>query len=100
LSALKYYITDPIITESTVAWQAALFYRDLGYQRVELEGDALQVVHALRKECCNLSKYEHIIEETCGVLNSLFQWKVSRIWQMANEAGHTFAKETLILLYI
>jgi hypothetical protein len=30
---------------------------------MKLEGDALQVVQALQKECCNLSKYGHIIEE-------------------------------------
>jgi hypothetical protein len=36
---------------------------------VELEGDTLQMVHALRKEGCNLSKYGHIIEEARGVLN-------------------------------
>jgi hypothetical protein len=53
LLAPKDPITDPIIAEATTAWQTALFCSELEHQRVELEGDALQIVQALRKECCN-----------------------------------------------
>jgi hypothetical protein len=44
LSALKDFITDPVIAEVTATCCAALFCWELGYQRVELEVDALQVV--------------------------------------------------------
>jgi hypothetical protein len=37
------------------------------------------VVQALRKERCNLSKYDHIIEEARGVLKDLIYWKVYHI---------------------
>jgi hypothetical protein len=32
LLALKYYIIDPIIAETTATWRAVLFCKDLGYQ--------------------------------------------------------------------
>jgi hypothetical protein len=44
LSTPRDYITDPVTAEATTTWRAVFFFRDLGYQRVELEGDALQVV--------------------------------------------------------
>ncbi len=69
--APKDYITNPDIAKATAAWRAALFCKELGYQRVELEGDALQVVQALQKEGCNWSKYDYLIEEACMVLNGL-----------------------------
>jgi len=50
---------------------------------VELEGDTLQMVQALRKEGCNLSKYGHIIEEARGVLNGFCQLKVAHIRRIA-----------------
>jgi len=79
LSALKDFITDPVIVEATAACCAALFCWELGYQRVELKGEALQMVQALRKEGCNLSKYGHIIEKARGILNGFCQLKVSHI---------------------
>jgi hypothetical protein len=71
LSVSKDYITDLVIAEATATWRAALFCRELRHQWVEFEGDALQMVQALRKEDCNWSKYGHIIEEIHGVLNDL-----------------------------
>jgi hypothetical protein len=53
--------------------RAANFCRELGHQRVGLEGDTLQVVHALWKEDRNLSKYGYLIEETRRVLSCLQQ---------------------------
>jgi hypothetical protein len=63
---------------------------------VELEGDTLQMVQALRKEGCNLSKYGHIIEEARGVLNGFCQLKVSHIRGIANGNAHSLAMEALI----
>lgn len=49
LFASKDYIIDLVIVEATTILKAAIFCRELGHQRVELEGDALQVVEALRR---------------------------------------------------
>jgi hypothetical protein len=55
-------IIDHGIAKAITALGATIFCRELGHQRVVLEGDALQVVQALRKEDKNLSKYCHLIE--------------------------------------
>jgi hypothetical protein len=44
LSSSNDYITDPVIGKATAAWRATIFCSELGHQRVELEGDVLQVV--------------------------------------------------------
>lgn len=64
MSASKGYIIDLGIAEAIAALRATSFCRELGHQRVVLEDDALQVVHALRNEDRNISKYDHLIEET------------------------------------
>jgi hypothetical protein len=40
-----------------------LFTRDLGLQKVELEGNALQIVPTLRNEERNCGRYDHLIED-------------------------------------
>jgi len=64
LSAPKDYIIDHGIAEAIAVLGVTIFCKELGHQRVVLEGDALQVVQVLQKEDKNLSKYDHLIEET------------------------------------
>jgi hypothetical protein len=64
LSAPKDYIIDHGIAEAIAVLGVTIFCKELGHQRVVLEGDALQVVQVLQKEDKNLSKYDHQIEET------------------------------------
>jgi len=64
-----YIINSSINVEVIAALRAAVFCRELGYQQVMLEGDALQVVQTLRNENKNLSKYGSLIEKTHGVLS-------------------------------
>lgn len=56
LQSLKCNITDPVVAESVAALQAIIFVKEMRWNKVELEEDALQVVQALRKEgqnwCC------------------------------------------------
>lgn len=47
LMAPKPYITDLVVAETMAALAAAVFTRDVGLQKVELESDAIQVVQAL-----------------------------------------------------
>lgn len=56
LCIYKPYIADPTIDEAYAVWKVVEFSRDLGFQNFIIEGDALEVVHALRKEgrCCML----------------------------------------------
>lgn len=49
LSAPKAFIIDPLIVEATAALRAVSFVRELGFYSMILEGDAFQVVQALKR---------------------------------------------------
>lgn len=44
------FIIDPTVAEAFAALKAVAFGRDLGLHNVILEGDVLEIVHALRRE--------------------------------------------------
>lgn len=44
------FIRDPTVAEAMAAWKAVVFCSELGFQRVIFEGDALEIVNALRQE--------------------------------------------------
>jgi hypothetical protein len=46
------------------------FNRDMGFQNIIIEGDALEVVNALQKGYC-WSEYRQLIEDAKVILNSL-----------------------------
>jgi hypothetical protein len=48
--AIRQHIINPATTEATTALRTTFFARELEHQQVELEGDAIQIVHALNKE--------------------------------------------------
>jgi hypothetical protein len=62
---------------------------------VILEGDALQVVQALKKEGVNRSKIGHLIEETRELLQTLHSWCILHVCRHLNEAAHRLAREAL-----
>ena len=51
---------EPVVAEAMGAFCAAEFSRDLGFQDIDLEGDSLQVVQAIRGAGINWSSYGHI----------------------------------------
>lgn len=44
------HIFNPVMAEVTAALRATIFIRELGHQQVELEGNAIEIVHALKSE--------------------------------------------------
>lgn len=61
LQALRLYIIDLVTAEATMALRAAIFAREL--QQVELEGDSVQDVQALKNEGNNWCRYDLLIED-------------------------------------
>jgi hypothetical protein len=59
------------ISKATAALMAAKFSSELSFFKVVLEGDTLQIVHALKKDGRYLSTHGHLIENTQVILNSL-----------------------------
>lgn len=62
-------IGDPTIAEAVAAWKAVELCCELGAQRVILEGDALEVVQALRHEDPSWSRYSQLITDARIKLN-------------------------------
>jgi hypothetical protein len=63
LSVPKDYIIALDIAKASAALWVANFCRELGLYRVILEGDAFQIVQALRKDGRNWSWYDHLRTE-------------------------------------
>jgi hypothetical protein len=73
----------------------AVFGVELGYQRIILEGDALEIVQALRNKDPSWSRYGQLIEDTKAKLNSLPFWTVSHVCRNANEPAHRLAQAAI-----
>lgn len=63
------FITDPTVAKAMAAWKAVAFGSDLGFQRVNLEGNALEIVNVLQHASSFWSRYGQLIEDVR--LNSL-----------------------------
>lgn len=71
LVAPKDCIVESNIAEAATTLRTIKLCQELGFQRVDLKGDAFQVVQALNKDCTNWSWYNHLIEESRDLLNCL-----------------------------
>lgn len=63
MSTPKDHIVAPNIAKAIVALKTITFCREQGWFTVVFEGDALQVVNALKSSTSNWSSYSHLIEE-------------------------------------
>jgi hypothetical protein len=70
-----------------------VFARELRHQEVELEGDALQIVHVLKKEMNNWCKYDQLIEDARIILDSLRFWNMHYVGREANVVAHKLASQ-------
>jgi ribonuclease HI len=81
--------------EVTAALRAIKLSWELGFHRVVIEGDSLQVMQALNKDGRNWSRYGLLMEEARELLNCLQNWKVNHVRRNFNGAAHSLAKEAL-----
>lgn len=95
MSSLVQYITNPTIAEALVIQKAVVFDRDLGLNNFILEGDALEIIHALRKDDQSWCMHGHLIDDSKIILHSLHSWQVQHIRREANTAAHLLAKVAL-----
>jgi hypothetical protein len=79
LCSSKPYITNPIVADAIFAWKAVEFGKDLGIQNIILEGNALDIVHALLKEEQFWSRYGNLLNNSKTLLNSLQSWYVNHV---------------------
>jgi hypothetical protein len=56
-------MVEPVVVEALTAFYAVELCREiLGFVDIILEGDALQIVNAVKATSNNLSKFGHIVE--------------------------------------
>lgn len=88
----KDYIIQFDVAEVMAALRAATFSSDLEFDKVVLEGDALQIMQAPKHDGPNRSKYGYLIQDTQKILNGLKKWQVQHVSRKLNGAGHRLVK--------
>lgn len=85
------------IAKAATVLRAVQLTQELDFCKIILEGDAFQVIQAMRKEDQNWNHYGHLIEEAHEVLSCMHKWQVSHVSYNFNEAAHRLAKITLTI---
>lgn len=86
-------VVDPLMAEVMVALQAVIFSREAGFFEAIFEGDALQIVKAVKVTTPNLSKIGLFIESIKTELSFLRCASFVHVSRNCNEAAHVLAKE-------
>jgi hypothetical protein len=89
------YIRDPIIAEAITARCAVHFGRNLGFESVELEGDAREIILAIGNSEEADSIHGNLLIETRQMLESLPSWRVSHVRREGNMVAHRLSKFAL-----
>jgi ribonuclease HI len=82
---------DPTVAEALAATHAINFCKELGIQRLQLEGDAKNVVNAIISREENWSRMGHIIDDAKKLLEGFQHWEINFVGRNANFAAHIIA---------
>ena len=93
--ASRPHVTEPTTAEAIAVWKLVDVCLSLGYAKVVLEGNSLEVVKALQTEGPCWSRFGLMIKDAKILLNSLQEWRVSHVKQMRKKAAHILAKHGL-----
>jgi ribonuclease HI len=97
LTASLPYVRDPLIAEMVAARRAVELGKEMGCQRIILEGDSLIIVTALNKDHPCSSSYGQVIDDIRVHLSSFHNHFVSHVSRQANNAAHVLAQFALTL---
>jgi hypothetical protein len=68
------------------------FCTELGNRSIIMEGDALEIVSALRKEEGWPSKYNNFMEEARDLLSCFHRWSVNYVRRECNVVAHSLSQ--------
>ncbi|KAK3006199.1 hypothetical protein RJ639_017738 [Escallonia herrerae] len=71
--------------------------QQLECQRLCIEGDAADIISALKSKDTNLSKIGHIVDEIKKLVDSFQEVQILHIKRIGNNVAHYFAKEALFV---
>jgi len=86
------YVTDPAVAEAFAARQGAILARDMGFQKVVLEGDSQVIVQALNSESVCAVAYASLVADTRTLLQTFPAWCVDFIRREGNVVAHHLAR--------
>jgi ribonuclease HI len=89
------YIQDPATVEALAARRAVEFSHSLGISKINLEGDALQIVQALQSSDGGWCSYGLIIEDVQQLFRRFAEYSVHFVRREANIDAHKLAKLAL-----
>ncbi|XP_059431541.1 uncharacterized protein LOC132165051 [Corylus avellana] len=95
LCASRPLVTDPAIAEVIAAWKTTKVCKHMGFSKVIIEGDSLEVVTALQGDDCRWNRFGSLVNDTKSYFNSLQEWHVRHTERLANNAAHLLAKQGL-----
>ena len=85
-------ISCPSVAEALGAWKSVGMCLSLDFSKIILEGDALEVVNALKKEGLYWCSYGIVVNDTKVLLSTFREWEVSHTKRVGNVAAHELAK--------
>jgi ribonuclease HI len=91
------YIHNPVTAEALAARRAVEFGQSLGIRKIILEGDAKQIVQALRSSDGGRCSYGLIIEDMQQLVRRFQEYAVHFVRQEANGEAHKLAKLALLI---
>ena len=94
-SSIRQQVGQPTTAETLAAWQAVLFGIQLGATYLELEGNALEVVHDLNSPEQSWGRNGPVSNDIKLLLQNFNAWKVSHVLRGTNSAAHCLAKLAL-----
>jgi ribonuclease HI len=86
------YIRDPTVAEAIAARRAVQFGCNMGFESIELEGDAREIILALGSSAEADSIYGNTMFEARQMLETFLSWRISHVRREWNMAAHLLAK--------
>jgi hypothetical protein len=79
MSASRPCLPDPATAEAIASWMLAGFCCKVGFRRVLVEGDSVEVVSALQRGGVCSERYGHFVDEARQLLSTREQWSVQHV---------------------
>ncbi|MBA0847404.1 hypothetical protein Goshw_017470 [Gossypium schwendimanii] len=86
-------ISDPVMAETRACLQAIIMAKDIGFQDICIEGDALTIIRKLNSADEDRSCISNLIKEIKGRGYNFRSLSFKHVPKEANKVAHAMAKE-------
>jgi ribonuclease HI len=89
------FIVDPLLAETVAAWHAISFGKEMGGDKVSLEGDSLLVASALEKVDVNDQANGQLLSDIRSSFSSFSSVQIHHVTRKSNIAAHVLARSAV-----